>query len=734
VHTGARDVRIGLLVLATALGCSQQTQKAPPPEIDRIEPALIAPGTTLLYVEGTALTLDGGQPSLLRIRRIEDLDGQPVTDPDLATFPVLGDNYAGFNLTISDDTPQGIYGARLDRSDGQWVETPAFVRLPAPGPATPDAVSVCMFPEPATVGISGSDFLVIGSELPRVTFKFHQDPSQGVTPPRPLTPRVSDCKRIPFGPHDGGVGATPLQRCSRLDIQLPDDTPLYDLPPQSYEVEIGQPSYYPGSLPTSKVRLILDSPLSFLLDIFRLLSAVDAPHEIDLGVPEPDVWWSPPGWHRDDAAPPTAVIDGQPIPLITSGCVPTDVPGHSWCSQIAVTLPQGFPPGTHQLSVTTTPGCTNTIHFHNVGRPNVTSVGPSPLCTHGRDWFTVKGTGFEDPQILIGGQQLTGVSSCPSPSDPCTLLAFPPAGLLPGLYAVTIQNNSLPPVMAMPSPMVTVASGPPQLTVPEPSVVYGGVDREVAIDFVAPATSPITAAGLGRWGALQISIPTQFTAIDGGVRVIVPAGTPADVYAIVVTEGGVCSGGDPWTPVWVKDDWKVMGDGFDAGIDFADQLEVVWKTIRDSGDPTISATWQPTGGNPGGAASFSFDAGMPTWYFGFGLNIGWEGEDLSTLGFDLRLVRSSGAAVTAPDVRILSNGIELQRSLGSSPDGTWKHYVIALDTPAGWTYVDGSGSRPATLTDLHFVRDSAYGLWIRGLYADGAGETWIDNVLVDRHH
>jgi hypothetical protein len=735
VHTGARDVRIGLLVLAAALGCSQQIQKAPPPEIDRIEPALIAPGTTSLYIDGKALALEGAQPSTLRVHRIEDLDGQPVTDPDLvAELLPISEDFAGVTLTILDDTPPGIYGIRLVRGDGQSVETRAFVRLPAPGPATPDALSLCMNPDPATVGISGSDFLVIGAELPRVTFKPHQNPSQGSLPPQPLTPKVSGCKRIPFGPEDGGVGATPLQRCSRLDIQLPLDAPVHDLPPEAYEVEIGQPGFYAGNLPTSKVKLILDRPLTYVVDIFLLLSAVDAPRGIDVAFPEPNVWWAPPGWHRDDEAPPTAVIDGQPIPLVTSGCAPTDIPGHSWCSHVAVTLPQGFPPGTHTLSVTTTPGCTSSIRFHNVGRPNVSSVGPSPLCTHGRERFQVIGTGFEDPQIFIGGQQLTTVTACPSPSDPCTLLALPPGTLSPGQYPVTIQNNSFPPVMAVPSPVVTIASGPPQLTVPEPSVVYGGADREVAILFAFPSTSPITAAGLGSWGSREISIPTQFTAFDGGVRLVVPGGTPEGVYAAVVTEGGVCTGGDPWTPVWVKADWKVMGDDFDAGIDFRDQLEVVWKTIRNSGDPTTLATWQPTGGNPGGAASFAFDAGMPTWYFGFGLNIGWDGEDLSTLGFDLRLVRSSGAPVTAPDVRILSNGIELQRSLGSSPDGTWKHYVVALDTPAGWTYVDGSGSRPATLTDLHVVRDSAYGLWIRGLYADGAGETWIDNVLVDRHH
>jgi hypothetical protein len=271
--------------------------------------------------------------------------------------------------------------------------------------------------------------------------------------------------------------------------------------------------------------------------------------------------------------------------------------------------------------------------------------------------------------------------------------------------------------------------------VPEPSVVYGGTAREVTISFANRAISPITAAGLAPWGYQQITIPaSSFTAVDGGVRLTVPAGTPAEAYALAVTEGGLCTGGDPWWPLWVKADWTVLGNDFaDAGsIDF--NLQVRSTITPASGDPTIFPTWQSTGGNPGGAASYAFDAGVPTWYFSFSLPAGWQGEDLSTLGFDLRLVRFQGATVTAPDIRLIATGIELQKSLPSPPDGSWKHFSLALDTPTGWTYVDDSGSRPATLADLHHVRDLALLLWIRGLYADGAGETWLDNVLVERHH
>jgi hypothetical protein len=82
----------------------------------------------------------------------------------------------------------------------------------------------------------------------------------------------------------------------------------------------------------------------------------------------------------------------------------------------------------------------------------------------------------------------------------------------------------------------------------------------------------------------------------------------------------------------------------------------------------------------------------------------------------------------------MANNLELQGSLGSRPDGTWKHFTLPLDSPDGWTVVEGSSSRPATLADVHRVRDAAFALWIRGGYTDGAGETWIDNVLVDRHH
>jgi hypothetical protein len=257
------------------------------------------------------------------------------------------------------------------------------------------------------------------------------------------------------------------------------------------------------------------------------------------------------------------------------------------------------------------------------------------------------------------------------------------------------------------------------------------VSRPVFVGFTEPATT-ITSVALTPWGGGPPT-PVAFTQVAQGVDVTVPAGTAQGWYDVAVTEGGQCTGG-AWQPVMVVSDYRVVFDDFATGLGQRTGLEINWKDLKPATDPLVLPQWQAVGGNPGGAASYAFAAGDPTWYFTFSTLGGWAGYDLSALSFDLRLALSGGAPVTAPDVRLRGNQSEIRFELPTPPGPAWQSYVVRLDDPAGWTFVDASGSRPATADDVRQGIDAAFAVWIRGLYADGAGETWLDNLAVELHH
>jgi hypothetical protein len=233
--------------------------------------------------------------------------------------------------------------------------------------------------------------------------------------------------------------------------------------------------------------------------------------------------------------------------------------------------------------------------------------------------------------------------------------------------------------------------------IPTPQTICNAVSRPVLVGFTEPATT-ITSVALTPWGGGPLT-PVAFTQEAQGVDLAVPAGTPPGWYDVAVTEGGQCMGG-AWQPVMVVSDYRVVFDDFEGGLGQRTGLEINWKDLKPATDPLVLPHWQASGGNPGGAASYAFSAGDPTWYFTFSTLGGWAGYDLSALFFDLLLASSGGAPVAAPDVRLRGNQSELRFALPTPPGQAWQSYVVRLDDPAGWTFVDAGGSRPATVGDL----------------------------------
>jgi len=699
----------------SGLGPSRELPDAGAPVLSGVLPRLLVPGVVQVEVDGSALALAGGS-STISVRRTSDLDGQPVTAPGQALDVQLlasGASSIFISVAVRNSSPPGLYTLRLQRSDGLVAQLPsAFVILAPLGVLVLDDVAACQRQPPQVLGISGSELPVIDGAAPQVHLSAQQVSASAFFD-QTLPTTASGCVPVP-------ASGLNIQRCTRLEAAFPSAAP-----PQVYEARILAP---PASSPPSLFFLV-DGPSPDAS--WPLLSAVDAPVDLDF---EPSRLSAspPPGIHFDTSAPPAADLDGQPLSVQMVGCSPTSVQGHLWCARARATVPEGTAPGTHTATLTTMPGCTMTGTVRLTARPVVTAVTPTTICARGGAGFDITGSDFEDPHVLLGTMELTLSRVC-VPGSPCIslstypdwALAAPPLPL--GQYAVTVQNGSRPRVSALNVTPVMLAPGPPGIGRPEPEFVFGGTEHTVFVPLSQPVTT-ITAMGL--WNGP--TLPVQFSQRDGGVDMVIPAGLAPGGYEVVATEGSSCTGmGSEY--VGILDSWQVISDDFTSGIDWRDYLQIRSQVVISSGDPTIVPQWQPDGGNLGGAVSYAFDAGVPTWWFALGAGA-WSGYDLAALRFDLRAARSAGAPVVAPDVRIIAFNGELQASLAQLPGSVWGSYLLHLDRPDEWTYVDQTTTRPATIDDLHAVRDHAFFVWIRGQYADGEGETWLDNVLLDLHH
>ncbi len=722
--SGSELVLSSALVVLAVVGCPGGS-KPPAPVLESVEPRVTAANVPMhLVITGTGFGGQAQVPELaptLTVTRTRDLEGNPVTGPsDSAPVPVTVSGSVErveIDVALTDAAPPGIYGFRLTRRDGVSGDFPEALALVPPLGATGlDAGAVCLGAPSPAVGIAGVDFLVLGGVAPTVRLTDGLPSWEIGAFSATLDVVPSGCRQVPFARAD-------LRLCTRLDAPLPAAAP-----PKVYDVVMTQPP--PGDqLAAGSLPLLVDRPLGSIA-FSQVRSALDAPLDLTIGgVPDPA---GTPGIHVPTGGAPTAVVEGVALAVTTSGCQTTRVPGHDWCSTVTMTVPQGFPPGDHAIALSTMPDCGGQVSFTLTPRPSIASVAPPIACLRGQTWLQITGSSFFAPSVFLGGQELTVVYTCPPGQfcDKVSAVLFP-FNQPPGVYLLAVENGSLPPALSAEVVPVTVAAGPPTSMIPTPQTICNATSRPVFVGFTEPATT-ITSVALTPWGGGALT-PVAFTQAAQGVDITVPAGMPPGWYDVAVTEGGQCTGG-AWQPVMVVSDWRVVFDDFDAGLGQRTGLEINWKDVKPATDPLVLPVWQASGGNPGGAASYAFAAGDPTWYFTFSTAGGWTGYDLSALFFDLRLAASSGTPVAAPDVRLRGNLSELHFALPVAPGPTWQRYVVPLDDPAGWTFVDAGGSRPATAEDLRQGINQAFAVWIRGLYADGSGETWLDNLAVELHH
>jgi hypothetical protein len=697
----------------------------PPPALQQVEPRLAAPNTPLHVVItgqgfGGAATTPEVAPTLT-LERIRDVVGNAVSGPsDSALVPVTvqgGVERVEVDVTFPGDAPPGAYGFRLTRRDGAAGAFPdALALLPAPRPVGLDASAVCALAPSSAVTVLGEDLLVVDGAGPRLSLANGLPAFDPGAFSATLEAVPSGCAPFPFARAD-------LSLCTRLTAALPASTPA-----QVFEVGVLSPAPV-DRFTTQPLPLLVDRGLGHLT-LPGVRSALDAPVSLQIGG---GPLATTPFIHVPSGAAPVAALAGSAVPVTVDGCQPSGAPGQDLCASLAVTIPQGFAPGDHVLSLSTMPGCDGDAAFSLAARPSITAVTPPVACLASQAPLQVAGASFLDPHVFLGGHELVLTRTCPPGQGACAqisaiLFGFPEP---PGVYPLLVTTPSLPPASSLEAVSVRVAPGPPIAEIPAPQTIFGGADRPVSLAYTAPATS-ITSVVLAPWGGGSPVLPVVFTQAAQGVDFVVPAGTAAGWYDVVSTEGALCSGG-AWQPVMVVGDFRVVAEDYAAGP--GQRVPTIEsKDLKPATDPTILPVWQASGGNPGGALSRTFDTAEPTWWFAFTTLGGWSGFDLAVLRFDLRLVAAGSAPVIAPDVRLRGNLFELQYTLPVRPSATWQTFSVSLDDPTGWAIQDDLGARPATAADLRRGLDGAFAMWIRGRHADGPGETWLDNVAVELHH
>ena len=150
-----------------------------------------------------------------------------------------------------------------------------------------------------------------------------------------------------------------------------------------------------------------------------------------------------------------------------------------------------------------------------------------------------------------------------------------------------------------------------------------------------------------------------------------------------------------------------------------------WVVVGDA----QSASFSPSGGNPGGHASAADSEAGDTWY--------WRAPDSflaalaqaygGTLRFDLKQ-SATDSQFDDRDVSIRGGTVTLVYDFPNNPGREWITYTVRLHESAGW--VDAATRQAATGAQFREVLSAPNSLRIRGEFRMGSDTGGLDNVAI----
>ncbi|HEY6912251.1 MAG TPA: hypothetical protein VI356_22925 [Myxococcales bacterium] len=665
----------------------------------------------------------GADTPAVTLSRVRDLDGNAVNGPDDHPSVAVLDGHGGATLATamsSSILPPGVYSVTLRTAAGLEVgKQDGFVVLPQPSLSSLDPEIVC---DPGTFDRSGSARPLIGINGANL-YRLHPfDPGVRLGIVRPdgttfsgftaVPEAFSGCRTVPFAGDQCfltvfGLGCNhfdSVQLCDRIEARLPQDIRN----PSAMTLSVDLP-LRPTTAPALSHEMFLERSVPPPPGI--LYSAVNGAVEVPIS-------FGPSA--AGPRAAPAATLDGAAFPVTPADCVASGADGIDLCQRLSVVLPQGFPPGDHALTLETAGACTGSMTIHLAPKPVIHTATPPSICKDTRQQIVLSGDGLSGRDVSIDGALWSVVVGCdPLQGDSsCREVVFQGGELALGPHRMQIETFSIPHLSSDPIGF-DVVPGPPFHGPPKPGLVFASGQRQVFI-ALSNVTGHIRSARLLPLGP-GTPIPAPIVEVAGGAEVTVPAEAGTGIYAIEISDDGICAGGEIFEGNFLQTtDNPIV---FQQDYETPDSLNTL-QALTAAGGQGPALVWLPNQGSTGSAVGATTDAGAPDWYYD---TFGWA-EDVGLLRFDLRAI-GSGDPASSPGVVLSNVSFTLEHAIPSPPaDGTWAHYELALQNPDGWTYRDAQQSRPATLDDL---RVGSFQIRVLGSWWTGGGSSALDNFATE---
>lgn len=520
--------RVLLVLLPLVAACSRQLT-GPTPTLGAVDPDALCTEqlTTTVTLSGTnfaPVMVDGllTSPTLVlptvSLEQEQDLTGAAASSNVTFSGEADGPNADAVTWTSQESmavavspalsVAPGLHAVSVTTAAKATVRRDgALLAVPPPSLTTLSQDLACRSRD-TVLTLLGDLFVRRGAALPTITVGSAA-----------LVPTLDDCRALP--------GAGGYEACRTIDLTVPAD-----------------------SQPEGTVAVTITNPAPLAcVSVEKSLTWVDRPHVTSV---QPLAVCSQAtqqqlvitGTHflTVDAVGPRLTIGTRTFTPTPSSCVALTGPTElvEQCTTLTLTVPQGtFAPGTYPVVVTNPApaDCASSEPLSLVVRPPpvITNVAPRNVCS-GSAVVTLTGTDFGSAARVT----LNGIAASEVVVDAAGTTAAATFAMLDpgGPYTIGLDNGD---GCAATSALTLNVIPGPQLFFVDPPVAFNGITTQ-ATAYGTGFTGNVTSLSLvpSNGGA---AIPLQFTTSalrPGQVQLVVPRGTAAGTYDVLLTDGSSC--------------------------------------------------------------------------------------------------------------------------------------------------------------------------------------------------
>lgn len=543
--------RLGLSVACLLAACSHQVT-SPSEILSSVSPDLVCNGPSVSASDGiTTVGLSGQDFTPMPSRTLTDprrlllpkvtlapvaalpegmLPASSINIPDDPTEPAnsrvhwTSESEMGFDVVPTDALPAGVFDVTVTNPDGKHASklSQVLAILPPPVVTAAHPMGICDEQSDQTVIVTGTDFLVFDGATPKVTIA-----APGGDKTYPSTFASADCTPVP-----GSFTEHAVQLCKAISFKIPQ----------------------------GDITVTADTMLSLVVTNPPPADCASSTgFKVTLDIPP----------HVDSVAPSTVCAGGAQLTIngsnflpgakVTLHCPGADIVAatvdvNAGGTQISATVGGGIPADTTcDVIVTNADSCDDrplphkTVHVS--AGPIAFFVDPPVVYSGINTRITVFSTTITTPLptgavTITQGSKATQLAFNAVPGFPNRLQAIVPSGQAPGSYDLTLEDGLHCPTIL---PAAFTVTSTTTVTLKDVVQPFGATPSDAAVtirrDAIAPAPgdhpfvdTPRVFLNPHAGAPTDIAVAMQSVAFLDGARVtgIVPAGTPAKVYDVVL--------------------------------------------------------------------------------------------------------------------------------------------------------------------------------------------------------